>query len=312
MVEGKDQGGEREKIMVEKRKAELIMILSLTVIALAVMTTSTAALKYNIDGDPSDWGIDILTGNWSLNDTWVPNDGVEFIVEDNTDPQWSDTYYGVHIKGVGSSYTRYYEDKVHLKDGTPAPEPVGGEIWDLEAKYLDEDDTYIYVLLVTSVPSYRTGDLALDLDGDSSTGEYGYEYGVTLGTWTGISQWDIYYSPDWEEPETVPENAPSFFQTGGYKTGNATGNYSNIGVSDNGYDNYVIEMAIPKDAVGMAGKNLTDPPTKRIHIADTCGNDHIDNPIPEFLTIVIPVLAILGLIYVHRRKWRGKGRENKG
>jgi len=300
--------------MVEKRKAKLIMTLSLTVIALAVMTTSAAALmKYNIDGDPSDWGIDILTGNWSLNDTWVPNDGVEFVVEDNRDPRWGGYAHGVHIKGVGSSYTRYYENIVNLSNGAQAPEPVGGEIWDLEAKYLDEDDTYIYVLLVTSVPSYRTGDLALDLDGDSSTGEYGYEYGVTLGTWTGISQWDIYYLPDWEEPETVPDNAPSFFRTGGYKTGNATGNYSNIiGVSDNGYDNYVIEMAIPKDAVGMAGKNLTDPPTKRIHIADTCGNDHIDNSIPEFLTIAIPVAAILGLIYVHRRKWRGKGRENKG
>ena len=286
------------------RSVKLVTTLSLAAVLFAVMMPTAVALKYTIDGDPSDWGIDILNGDWSLNETWVPNEGVEFLVEDNIDPQWSGTYCGVHITGVGSSYTRYYEDLVHLKDGTPVAEPVGGEIWDLEAKYLDEDDEYIYVLLVTSVEPYRTGDLALDLDGDSSTGEYGYEYGVKLGTWTTISQWDIYYLPDWEEPETVPENAPSIF-TGGYnKTGNATGNYSNIGVSDYGYDNYVIEMAIPKDAVGMAGKNLTDPPTKRIHIADTCGNDHIDNPIPEFLTVAIPAGMVIGLVYIWKRRQR--------
>ena len=307
--------------MVEKRKVELIMTLSLTVIALAVMTTSAAALmKYNIDGNPSDWGINITTGNWSLNDTWVPNDGVEFIVEDNRDPQWSNTYYGVHIKGVGSNYTRYYEDKVRHRDGHLVPEPYAGEPWDLEAKYLDEDDEYIYVLIVTSLAPNATGDsapgdLALDLDGNSSTGEYGYEYGVKLGTRTGLPQGDIGYLPDWEEPYYVPENRPSVFKgylSGGYKNGTATVVYKQIPVVDYGHHNYVVEMAIPKDAVGMAGKSLKDPPTKTIHITDACGNDTIDNLIPEFLTIVIPVAAILGLIYVHRRKWRGKGRENNG
>jgi len=307
--------------MEEKRKAKLIMTLLLTVIVLAVMTTSAAALNYTIDGDPSDWGIDILTGNWSLNDTWVPNDGVEFVVEDNVDPRWAGYAHGVHIKGVGSNYTRYYEDKVWSSHyNASVVEPLGGEPWDLEAKYLDEDDRYIYVLIVTSLaPDAKgdsaPGDLALNLDGNSSTGEYGYEYGVKLGTNTGLSQGDIGYLPDWEVPKYIPENRPSVFKgylSGGDKNGTATVVYKQIPVDDYGHHNYVIEMAIPKDKVGMAGKSLKDPPTKTIHICDACGNEHIDNSIPEFLTIVIPVGAILGLIYVHRRKWRGKGRANKG
>jgi len=324
--------------MGERRKAELIMTLSLTVIALAVMTTSAAALKYTIDGDLSDWGVD-LTGDWSVNETWLPcpgHDSVEFIVEDNVDPEWGGYAHGVHIQGTGCSYTRYYENKVYCTHYEKyMTEPIGGEPYDIEAKYLDEDDDYIYVAIVTSMDPNGSGnlepiDFAMNLDGDDSTGEYGYEYGVKLHTSDGIPQWGIYYLPDWEEPYYCEENRPGkMVGTGGGKTGTANGTYvqctsCNLGESctfsghsytgcDHGVPNYVVEMAIPKSAVNMTGKNLIEPPfPKSLWTCDTCGNDTIDNPIPEFLTIVIPVLAILGLIYVHRRKWRGKGRENKG
>jgi len=319
--------------MGEKRKAELIMTLSLTVIALAVMTTSAAALRYNIDGDLSDWGVD-LTGNWSVNDTWVPNDGVEFNVENNYDPNtptyawnYNDTQdprsQGVHIKGVAPNYTVYDEPVVWCPGlKRYVAEPYQGEKYDLEAKYLDQDDEYIYVAIVTSVPPDAEGvdapgDLALDLDGNESTGKWGYEYGVKLGTKTGLTQWEIGYLPDWIEPYVIPDNRPGIFegyQSGGGKTGDAIGAYvagptCTAGpFMDIGKPTYIIEMAIPKSAVNVSG-TLTQG---MIHIADACGNDHKDNPIPEFLTIVIPVGAILGLIYVHRRKWRGKGRENKG
>jgi len=318
--------------MGEKRKAELIMTLSLTVIALAVMTMSAAALKYTIDGNLSDWGVD-LTGNWSLNDTWVPNDGIEFIVENNYDPDtptyaWNYNYtqdprfQGVHIKGVAPNYTVYDEPVVWCPGlERYVAEPYGGEIYDLEAKYLDQDNDYIYVAIVTSVPPDAEGvgapgDLALDLDGNESTGKWGYEYGVKLGTKTGLTQWEIGYLPDWIEPSVIPDNRPGIFkdyQSGGGKTGDAIGAYV-LGPTctegpfmDRGEPTYIIEMAIPKSAVSG-----TTPTHGMIHICDACGNDTIDNAIPEFLTIVIPVLAILGLIYVHRRKWRGKGRENKG
>ena len=289
-----------------------ITTLALTVMLLVTMASTAAALKYTIDGDPSDWGIDILTGDWSVNETWVPNDGVEFIVEDNRDPRWGGTT-GVHIKGVGSSYERYFEDKVMHRDGYLVAEPYGGEKWDLEAKYVDEDDEYIYILIVTSLAPDATGDLApgdlaLNLDADDTTGEFGYEYGVKLGTKTGLSQWDIGYLPDWEEPYYIPENRPSVFKgylEGGYKTGTAIGAYVQIPVSDNGEPNYVVEVAIPKDKVGMAGKNLTDSPLpKMIYTCDACGNDHVENPIPEFLTVAIPAGMVIGLVYIWKRRQR--------
>lgn len=303
--------------MEKKRKAKLIATLSLIVITIAIMTMPAAA--YTIDGDLSDWGVD-LTGNWSLNDTWVPNSGVEFIVEDNADPRWDATYNGVHIQGTGSNYTRYYEDQVYCTHyGKYMTEPIGGEYYDIEAKYFDEDSDYIYIAMVTSMDpdgegDPEPGDFSLDLDGDDSTGEYGYEYGVALHTSGTVQQWNITYLPDWAQPYYCEENAPGKILglgTGGYYNGTANGAYfrnATYPPDDQGEPNWVIEMAIPKDKVGMAGKSLKDdePFPKALYACDTCGNDKIKNSIPEFLTIAIPVGAILGLIYVHRRKRQGK------
>ena len=296
------------------RKANVITALALAVVMLAIMTTPAVALmKYTIDGDLSDWGLDLVNDDWSLNATWVPDDGIEFRVEDNMDPMWSSTYNGVHIRGTAPTFVRYYEEMV-LKPSTGnyVPEPVGGEKYDIEAKYLDEDDGYIYYAVVTSLRPDATGnsapgDLAMELDNNIATGEFGYEYGVKLGTNTGLSQWDIGYLPDWELPTVIPDNKPSVFkgyQTGGYKNGTVTGAYVNLVRQDHGVDNWIIEMAIPKNNVSMAGKSLWDDPLpKMIHLADACGNDHVDNPIPEFTTIAIPVAGILGLVlfFNHRK-----------
>jgi len=314
--------------------------LSLAVIAIALIAVSLASAQpapiYNIDGDLSDWGVN-LTGNWSLNETWVPNEGIEFVVEDNNDPHHVRYAAGVHIKGVGSNYEYYYEPKVYCSHyGKYMIEPIGDEPYDIEAKYLDEDEYYIYVAIVTSMNPNGSGDLepidfAMNLDGNDSTGEYGYEYGVKLHTSNGIPQWDIYYLPDWEEPYYCPENRPGKMVgvlPGGFKTGTAFGEYvqcpsCNLGKScsgtpynfvdpsytgcDHGVPNYVVEMAIPKSAVNMTGKYLTEPPfPKALWTCDTCGNDEIKNPIPEFLTVVIPAAALICFVFfIHWRRWGG-------
>jgi len=297
--------------------------LSLTVMAIALIVVPSAlALKYTIDGDLSDWGVD-LTGNWSLNETWVPNDGIEFIVENNYDPNtptsaWNyeqtqdSRFQGVHIRGIAPNYTVYDEPVVWCPGLKKyVAEPYGGESYDLEAKYLDQDEDYIYVAIVTSVPpNNASGDLALDLDGNRSTGAWGYEYGVKL---TGPNQWDIVYLPDWKLNPVIPENSPSIFegyQSGGGKVGNATGAYVQGPTCtegpywDLGKPTYIIEMAIPKSAVNVTG-NLS---LGMIHLADACGNDKIDNPIPEFMTVVIPAAALICFVFfIHWRRWgRGK------
>ena len=322
-----------------RKGVEVIALsLSLTVIAIALIAVSSAgsqpSLKYNIDGNLSDWGVD-LTGNWSLNETWVPcpgHDSVEFIVEDNADPRWDATYNGVHIWGTGCNYTRYYENKVYCTHYGEVAEPIGGEPYDVEAKYLDEDENYIYVAIVTSMNPNGSGnfepiDFAMDLDGNDSTGEYGYEYGVKLHTSDGIPQWNISYLPKWAKPTECPENAPGKMVgllPGGRWVGKAIGAYvqctsCNLGESctfyghnytgcDHSVPNYVVEMAIPKSAVNMTGKNLTEPPLpKALWICDTCGNDKIENiPVPEFLTVVIPAAALICFVFfIHRRRWGG-------
>jgi len=331
-----EEGGGSEEM--RKGVKVIALPLSLAVIAIALIAVSSAGsqppLKYNIDGNLSDWGVN-LTGNWSLNETWVPNEGIEFVVEDNNDPHHVRYAAGVHIKGVGSHYEYYYERMVNCS-GSPMVEPIGGEPFDIEAKYFDEDDNYIYVAIVTSMapsnwPGYdfQPGDFAMNLDGDESTGEYGYEYGVKIfydDLTPEIEQWNISYLPNWAEPTACPENAPGKMVgllPGGKWVGKAFGAYvqctsCNLGESctfygnsytgcDHGVPNYVVEMAIPKSAVNMTGKNLTEPPLpKALWTCDTCGNDKIENPIPEFLTVVIPAAALICFVFfIHRRRWGG-------
>jgi len=285
----------------------LSLLIAVTLIAVlsAGVTTVAAAVcdKYTIDGDLSDWGVD-LTGDWSQNDTWLPNSGVRFLVEDNRDPRYDKVYKGVHIKGVGSSYTTYFEPMVKTKYGLK-PEPFQGEQYDLEAIYSDYDDTCLYFAIVTSVPpdavgDHAPGDLALDVDGNESTGEYGYEYGVKLGTATGLSQWEVGYLPDWEVPTIVEEDMPTTFgsyQPGGGAVGSVMGVYKDIGIVDYGETNYVIELAIPLSTI-----NTTHPAAVRYHIGDACGNDRIKK-IPEFATLAVPLLMLFSTVaLLYRRK----------
>jgi len=270
---------------------------------------------YTIDGDLSDWGLSKLyTDDWSVNDTWLPNDGVRFVVEDNADPryaQWKTP--GVHIIGTGGRYEAYLEPllvNVNDPSDTEYP-PAGGEHFDLEAMYLDENETTIFLAIVISIKSPWWGDLALDLNGDGI-----YEYGVQLRSVLypnfGVTRVPIYKTPTtdcWIPAwNYVPEGGPNvnLINTSNPNVsinGTATVAYVDSGIVDNGYTNYFVEIAIPKDAVGMAGKNLPDPPLpKRIYFPENCGNDSGGITIPEFPVLLIPLGVILGAIYFFRRK----------
>jgi hypothetical protein len=279
----------------------ILVAIVVSLLVVTITANSGAAVtcgKYTIDGDLSDWGVD-LSQDWSQNSTWLPNSGVSFVVEDNRDPRHGVLPYGVHIRGKGSSYFPYEEPKIKHENGNWVTEPYGGEHYDMEALYFDEDASCIYVALITSEEQdgqgdLRPGDLALDLDRDLSTGEYGYEYGVKLEA-TYLNQFDIYSLPVWEPSNYFPTVAPTFFKSASSNVGSATGAYVDSGINDNGYNNYVVEVAIPKSLVGdPADVNLYD-----LYIAESCGNDYI--PAPEFVFAAIPV-AIIGivLVFAHR------------
>jgi hypothetical protein len=282
------------------------IILAICFITTVIVAAAPAmAMKYTIDGNLSDWGLGkLVTDSWAVNETWLPNAGVQFIVEDNYDPIYGKSPWGVHIKGSGSSFVKYDEPKM-VRKGTldEVLEPYGSpmEKFDVEAIYFDQDNEYIYVAIVTSLNPNEAGDLApgdlaLNMDGNKSTGKFGYEYGVKLGTYPhveGIVQGDIVYLPDWQgEGYLLPEERPDII-IGGSKVGYAYVAYNNnwLTVIDNEEPNWVIEIAIPKSVVG--GSTV---PFSYIFYGDNCLNESIY--VPEFPTIAVSAAMIMGIAFV--------------
>lgn len=329
---------------------KVIPVVALSFFLLMLLSLPAMAATYIIDGDLSDWGVDLRSGLDGTYSSWIPTKNtVDWIIEDNIDPDYiSDDAYpdwtgysdtGTHIKKSGDSYVTYIEPTLDSDDwwarvrGYHYLQPVGGEYYDIEALYFDDDAQYVYIAIVTSMPSdgytdeygrfVAAGDIAIDLDSDISTGkEYGYEYGIkTHGNDIGM----IRYNPDWSLPQATDGfivNAPSEFDTNsGTLAGTAelvyvdadadeTVDYGSDYYQPNGeleVPNYIIEAKIPRSALG----NPTVGQTSNIHVSIGCGNDVIElipvsfnTEIPEFPTIVLPVCAILGLFIVFNGRRR--------
>jgi len=324
-------------------------MLSISFLLLTLL--SLPAMAYTIDGKLDDWGVNLRSGLDGTDSAWIPTrNTVDWIIEDNIDraytldkayPDWtgySDT--GTHIKKSGDTYSAYSEptlaydaDWWSRNHGNHYLEPAGGEYYDIEALYFDDDAQNVYIAIVTSMPpnghtdSYNrkvdAGDIAIDLDDDRTTGEYGYEYGIKTHGSSGVGM--IRYYPDWSLPQATGDfivNAPSEFDI---KTGTYTGtaelvyvNANNDESVDYGSDgslpdgvfdvpNYIIEAKIPKSALG----NPTVGQTSNIHVSIGCGNDAIElvpvsfeAEIPEFPTVALPVFAVLGLCYIFNGRRR--------
>jgi len=294
-------------------------LLGLVVVGILMLTGQVAAVDIDIDGDVSDWGLSgLLSGDWSDPSTWVPTiNGVSFYVEDNQDPyntgaiNYNSSYIGVHIYGNNTFQGIYREP---LLAGNRA-EPYGGtdgrfgEEYDIEAIYITENTTDIFVLIVFSTgmlndKPYALGDLALDF---WPGGGYGYEYGVNfhvVGNDAG-DLFGIYATPDdddWTIPSPFAENKPAEIADFSNKLGNAKVKYNVLNVYDFGKNNWIAEIAIPKSVVN--NPDLPDDNPGRIArmfwISEGCGNDSGPS-IPEFLSISIPIGLILGALYYFRR-----------
>ena len=278
-------------------KKQIISALMLT--TLIIISFSASVSAYTIDGDLSDWGLGALeTDAWNINETWVPNAGVMYVVEDNHNPNHGGVT-GIHIKGIGSSYSFYDEPKL-LRCNTTyyVSEPYGEEPYDLEAMYFDQDSDNFYVAIVTSlVPTatgwQRQGDLAMNLDNNLTTGDYGYEYGVRIHE--DSEQGKIIKDPIWDAVGYLCPVGPDVIKDGtGTYSGDAEIAYTKswLTKTDNGYDNYVIEMSVNKSDVGVSGPVSFSS----LRVTDNCINDHISY-VPEFPGIAITLALIVGLIF---------------
>jgi hypothetical protein len=277
-------GGERKM-----KKVKAITVFTLSALLLAI--TTVPAMAYVIDGDLSDWGVNPTLGDWVAN----------------------------------PPATSVYANWAVGPFNTPSNHDPGLEECDIEAIYVDEDvnGPNLYFAIITSMPpggfaydcggtpiQIIPGDLALDLNNDGT-----FEYGIKLTTQSytdavGVTIGEVFKNPGWERVATMcfqnnwPYVSNMVDNPGITKTGAAEIVY--MGYSDwpfdNGKPNYVIEMRVPKSALGISSSGHVDLVATLSCINDVMkiGLDY--TPIPEFTTIALPVCMILGLFYFFRRK----------
>lgn len=312
-------------------KLSLIMsILILAGLVSAITPPNAICTKHTLTGDPSDWGLSALKNhaNWGDNSTWVPNAGVQFIVKEDYNPRAGPAYEtGVHIHGTGSSYSFYDDPQVMYVNPSNASdtylvwEPYGGMEYNIQALYLDQDSNCIYTTIITAVnPNGQgdaaSGDLAINLDQNISTGTWGYEWGVKIENYHApMTMFGLYYMPDWQQPPYIPLDRPSYFDNGIYE-GQVLGNWTTLkdangnAISDDGFPVYIIQLAIPRskvqvpDQIDSVGATAPYISINDFHMASYCGNDHL--PAPEFPFILVPlaITAIAPLLgyYISRKQ----------
>lgn len=273
-----------------------------------LIIASSAVSAYTVDGDLSDWGVDLSAAHAGDDSAWHPDGwSVDYVIEDNIDPSLS-----------GCDWTGYcargYHTVTEEKMGRYL-QPAGGEHYDIEALYFDDDSQYGYFGIVTSLPPegytdrwnrhVDPADLAIDLDNDPSTGHMGYEYGIKL---TGANKGQICLHPRWTTGTSFPENGPAVMSCDGPESivvGTASVSYQSTGIYDEGIENFIVEVAAPREALG----NPKSKVLSNLHVTITCGNDvaeigdyQWDHDVPEFGTLA--ALALLGGagLYIHRKR----------
>ncbi|MCK4491071.1 MAG: hypothetical protein KAU03_00500 [Candidatus Altiarchaeales archaeon] len=302
------------------------------VLTLSAFLLSAYASAYTIDGNLNDWGVTPFTD-------WIPNtETVDWVVEDNIDPtrtgdpaypDWTGYYAtGIHIQGTGSSsQSQYIEPLLYRSDwwtksrGTDHYlSPAGGEHYDIEAMYFDDDSHNAYFAIVTSMgpegyDGCYPGDLALDLDRDPSGS---YEYGIVLIAHDNLVQGQICYEPTWSSPTDFPDSGPVKIASCDTKEGIAEVAYKDAGITDKDLGNthygekdvknWVIEIRAPKTALGEPLYHQIS----NLHATITCGNDIIelleykwDFSVPEFVSGFVAFLIVLvtpGFAYLISKK----------
>jgi hypothetical protein len=154
--------------------------------------------------------------------------------------------------------------------------PSGGEPYDVEAIYVDNDEANLYLSIVTSfpqsgythpqVPSVNVppGDITIGLGGGL------HDYGIDVDGGTGLlyrttpSDWYL-----WNTTFAVPAQGELTHFAGGTPLGPVSFVYHSTGIVENEFDTYLLEAVVPLSLLG-------DPPDGTdiyVHWVCGCRND---------------------------------------
>lgn len=324
-------------------------ILPISFFIFALLALPAMAVTHSMTGNMStDWGVNLTkaydddknigSGNEPTSYAgWVPKDSsVDWIVENNIDKRyepnkiwigstdlfvWAGGKYGTHKMktGTSNSIVNYDEPTIYCTDQKREYiQPAGGEAYDIEALYFDDDNQYAYLAIVTSMPEggaggFKMGDIALDLTDQTGKLENDttipYEFGIKVleNSTTNLKVGNIVSQPIWTKPPSYEfENGYPLTIESGRVVGSGTVEYfaSNI-PSDNDVSNSIIEVRIPRNLIG----NPTAGQLSNIHLTIGCGNDVIEltpvkfkTNVPEFPSVALPVAAIIGILFVFGRR----------
>lgn len=253
-------------------------------VALACVATAASAVPYSIDGSFADWQINSSTLRSSTARAQT--------VEDDHDNYLNPGY--------------------------------GGQTYDAEAMYLDWDANFLYVGILTGMPStqpqnpaqnsYGPGDIILDFGRDNNP-EFAFKVitsgGLTAGKLYQPGVWDFGI---WQAPKVLATAQNPSKDVVGIRSGTevATGS---LAYSLNGYNNlgawlndthYFIEAKIPVSAFGSLWQGGGPKVALDVHWAALCGNDIIlTDPAPISEPAMGGLLALtMGSLAWHRRKYK--------
>jgi len=266
-----------------------LAILALLIGLFCWMSTGAFAVSISVDGDVTDWGIDL---NYAVDqgylDNHLPSSPSADVETEDNDAINSDKWVQVY---PGWSYNNDY---------------------DAEAIYFDNDSLYGYVAIITGVSPSSTwpaGDIGFDVDmseyatlydqdGTGSAGDTPYEYGIKLSNKQlyKVSSWySAHYDGD-PSPDYAKDSDPWAIMDG-TSLGGVDLVYSSC---PNGH--YVIET---KFLLSDLGLNPGDE--FNIHWTMKCGNDFLTlkakvDPVPEPGTILLVGTGLLGLALGSRKR----------